>query len=45
MRSSGGVSSFERAAEAPITLLESGPVAGVTAAAELGRRLGVQDVL
>jgi len=45
MRSSGGVSSFNRAAEAPITLLESGPVAGVTAAAELGRRLGVHDVL
>jgi N-methylhydantoinase A len=45
MRSSGGVSSFERALAAPITLLESGPVAGVTAAAELGRRLGVQDVL
>jgi N-methylhydantoinase A len=45
MRSSGGVSSFERATEAPITLLESGPVAGVTAAAELGRRLGVHDVL
>jgi N-methylhydantoinase A len=45
MRSSGGVSSFARALEAPISLLESGPVAGVTAAAELGRRLGVEDVL
>ena len=45
MRSSGGVSSFARAIEAPISLLESGPVAGVTAAAELGRRLGVEDVL
>ncbi len=45
MRSSGGVSSFERALTNPITLLESGPVAGVTAAAELGRRLGVEDVL
>ncbi len=45
MRSSGGVSSFDRALAAPITLLESGPVAGVTAAAELGRRLGVRDVL
>ena len=45
MRSSGGVSSFERAVQTPITLLESGPVAGVTAAAELGRRLGVEDVL
>jgi N-methylhydantoinase A len=45
MRSSGGVSSFDRAVEEPISLLESGPVAGVTAAAELGRRLGVEDVL
>jgi N-methylhydantoinase A len=45
MVSSGGVSSFERALAAPITLLESGPVAGVMAAAELGRRLGVGDVL
>lgn len=45
MRSSGGVSSFERAIAAPIALLESGPVGGVTAAAELGRRLGVPDVL
>lgn len=45
MRSSGGVCSFERATSAPIVLLESGPVAGVTAAAELGRRLDVADVL
>jgi N-methylhydantoinase A len=45
MRSNGGVSSFERVRSAPIALLESGPVAGVTASAELGRRLGVEDVL
>ncbi len=45
MRSSGGVSSFARAARAPIALLESGPVAGVMAAAELGRRLGNANVL
>jgi len=45
MRSSGGVSSFARAARAPIALLESGPVAGVMAAAELGRRLGNTNVL
>ncbi len=45
MRSSGGISSFDRAAAAPISLLESGPVAGVVAATELGRRLGVEDVL
>ena len=45
MRSNGGVSSFARAAQAPIALLESGPVAGVMAAAELGRRLGNSNVL
>ncbi|MGN6793058.1 MAG: hydantoinase/oxoprolinase family protein, partial [Streptosporangiaceae bacterium] len=45
MRSNGGVSSFDRAARAPIALLESGPVAGVMAAAELGRRLGNPNVL
>ena len=45
MRSNGGVCSFEQAAQAPITLLESGPVAGVTAAAALGSRLGARHVL
>ena len=45
MRSNGGVCSFGQAARAPIGLLESGPVAGVTAAAELGRRLGARHVL
>src|SRR5581483_9714598 len=43
--SGGGVASFERAMRAPINLLESGPVAGVLAAAEAGRRLGASDVL
>jgi N-methylhydantoinase A len=45
MRSNGGIASFARAAQAPIALLESGPVAGVMAAAELGRRLGNSNVL
>jgi N-methylhydantoinase A len=45
MQSNGGVCSFSRAAAAPITLLESGPVAGVMAAAELGRRIGARHVL
>jgi N-methylhydantoinase A len=45
MRSNGGVSSFKRAAGSPIALLESGPVGGVTAAAELGRRLGARHIL
>jgi N-methylhydantoinase A len=45
VRSGGGVGSFARATRAPITLLESGPVAGVLAAAEAGRRLGARNVL
>lgn len=45
MQSNGGVCSFSRAATAAITLLESGPVAGVVAAAELGRRIGAEHVL
>lgn len=45
MRSAGGVASFERARRNPIALLESGPVAGVEAAAEVGRRLGAEHVL
>jgi N-methylhydantoinase A len=45
MRSNGGVGSFEQAARAPIALLESGPVAGVAAAAELGRRIRARHVL
>jgi N-methylhydantoinase A len=45
MRSGGGVCTFDQAARSPIGLLESGPAAGVTAAAELGRRLGARHVL
>jgi N-methylhydantoinase A len=45
MQSSGGVCSFDRAVRTPVTMLESGPVAGVTAAAELGRRLGASHVI
>jgi N-methylhydantoinase A len=45
VRSGGGVASFERAARAPIHLLESGPVAGVLAAAEAGARVGALNVL
>jgi N-methylhydantoinase A len=44
-RSSGGIASFERAAQAPIHLLESGPVAGVLAAAEAGKHMGPRNVL
>lgn len=45
MQSAGGVCSFDRALRTPITMLESGPVAGVIAAGALGRRIGVRHVL
>jgi N-methylhydantoinase A len=45
MRSNGGLCSVDRAVVAPVSLLESGPVAGVTAAALLGRRRGASNVL
>ncbi len=45
MRSNGGVSSFASAARQPITLLESGPAAGVAAATAVGRRVGARHVL
>jgi N-methylhydantoinase A len=45
MQSAGGVCTFDRALRTPITMLESGPVAGVAAAAALGRALGLRHVL
>jgi len=45
MQSAGGVCTFDRALRTPITMLESGPVAGVAAAASLGRALGLRHVL
>ncbi|ADU52025.1 5-oxoprolinase (ATP-hydrolyzing) [Thermaerobacter marianensis DSM 12885] len=45
MLSGGGLAPFARAAAAPIHLLESGPVAGVTGAAMLGRLLGRPNII
>ncbi|PZN13346.1 MAG: hypothetical protein DIU69_00735 [Bacillota bacterium] len=45
MLSGGGLAPFRRAAETPIQLLESGPVAGVTGAALLGRAVGRPNVI
>jgi len=45
MSSNGGVCSFDRARANPIRLLESGPVAGVVASAQLGKRMGAGDIL
>ncbi|GAB6876940.1 hydantoinase/oxoprolinase family protein [Thermaerobacter litoralis] len=45
MLSGGGLAPFARAAAAPIHLLESGPVAGVTGAAMLGRLIGRPNII
>lgn len=45
MLSEGGATSPATARAFPIRLLESGPAAGVLAAAEIGRRRGLQDLL
>src|SRR4029078_4347046 len=42
MQSSGGVMSPEQAKMLPVAMMESGPVGGVIAAAEVGRRLGIK---
>ncbi|MBF9235280.1 hydantoinase/oxoprolinase family protein [Microvirga alba] len=45
MQSSGGVMSPAQAKTLPVAMMESGPVGGVIAAAEVGRRLGIKDVI
>jgi N-methylhydantoinase A len=45
MQSSGGVMSPETAKMLPVAMMESGPVGGVIAAAEVGRRLGFANVI
>ena len=45
MQSSGGIMSAEVAAERPVYTIDSGPAAGVTAAAQLGMSLGHPDVI
>jgi N-methylhydantoinase A len=45
MQSNGGVMSAETAMKMPVTMMESGPVAGVIAAAHLGEQLDCQHVI
>jgi N-methylhydantoinase A len=45
MQSSGGTASFDRAKARPITLVESGPVAGIMGAAIIGETIGRPDVI
>src|SRR6185312_3432259 len=45
MQSNGGVTSVAAASRAPVGLMESGPVGGINASAEIGRRLGYPQVI
>jgi N-methylhydantoinase A len=45
MQSNGGVMSAETAKKMPVTMMESGPVAGVIAAARLGESLKIRHII
>jgi N-methylhydantoinase A len=45
MQSNGGIMAPETAKRVPVATMESGPVGGVIAAAEVSRGLGIQDVI
>lgn len=45
MQSNGGTSKFNRAKSSPITMVESGPVAGVLGAAVLGEFIGENNII
>jgi N-methylhydantoinase A len=45
MQSNGGVMSPDTAARRPVTMMESGPVGGIIAAAKIGQRLGFGDII
>ncbi len=45
MQSNGGVTSIDSATQVPVALMESGPVGGIMASAEIGRRLGHPQVI
>ena len=45
MQSNGGVLTFSAAREKPVFMVESGPAAGVIAAAHIGENLGYRDII
>ena len=45
MQSNGGVMSPEMARKIPVAMMESGPVGGIIASAEIAKRLGYQNVI
>jgi N-methylhydantoinase A len=45
MQSGGGIMSSDKAGLRPVYTIDSGPAGGVTAAADLGRKLGYPDII
>lgn len=45
VKSNGGLTSSANAARQPVHLIESGPAAGLSAVAQLGRRLGLENLI
>jgi N-methylhydantoinase A len=45
MQSNGGVMTPEAAFKRPVMMMESGPVGGIIASAEIGKALGIEDVV
>lgn len=45
MQSNGGTTKFDQAKEAPINMVESGPVAGILGAAVLGELIGIKNII
>ncbi len=45
MQSNGGVMSPEAAVRRPVMMMESGPVGGIIASAEIGKALGYKNVI
>jgi N-methylhydantoinase A len=45
MQSNGGIATVASILKRPATIIESGPAAGVTASAQIGRRLGIPNLI
>tara|TARA_B100000959_G_scaffold173894_1_gene182085 strand:+ start:455 stop:2527 length:2073 start_codon:yes stop_codon:yes gene_type:complete len=45
MQSNGGIDTFETTKKTPLTMIESGPTSGVLGAAEIGKLIGVKDII
>ena len=45
MQSNGGIMSAQKAAETPVQIIESGPAAGVVGGDEVGKRIGLDNLI